>query len=188
MTLSIRATLHPIIHSRIGTDTFVSRIVRLKEDPRFQGVGPEVTIVIADESEGDGEAEVWLNWSFVDFWKGNSCAFHTLVSWPCQSHDVPADTIQRSITADPNAISPAAAASIKSDPRLETLQVTIKQQNGELNSLRAELEQLAQARDYEVIHPFYVVQFFGLNLILILENHFRGANLVAIGKSTAIGS
>ncbi|KDQ20259.1 hypothetical protein BOTBODRAFT_27675 [Botryobasidium botryosum FD-172 SS1] len=126
-----RATLHPIIHSRIGTDTFVSRIARLKDDARFQGVGPEVAIVTADEAEGDGEAEVWLNWAFVDFWKGSSY------------------TIQRSITADPNAAPPKAAGSAKPDQRIEALQATLRQQNEDINSLRAQLEQVSQAREYE---------------------------------------
>jgi len=77
-----RSTLHPILHSRIGPDQFVSRMARLREDPRFKAVQPdafeheagpsgEVPVPEADESE-DG-LELWFDWAFVDFWKNHYC-------------------------------------------------------------------------------------------------------------------
>jgi hypothetical protein len=73
-----RATLHPILHGRIGPDQFVSRMARLREDPRFKAVGPE-TDEADDEDFGVGtpaeREEVWFDWSFVEFWKGNYCQY-----------------------------------------------------------------------------------------------------------------
>lgn len=71
-----RATLHPILHGRIGPDQFVSRMARLREDPRFKAVGPETDDEDEDELGPGGQAEreeVWFDWSFVEFWKGNYC-------------------------------------------------------------------------------------------------------------------
>lgn len=91
----IRATLHPILHSRIGPDQFVSRMARLREDPRFRAVQPDAfdtdgtaaempsaVAPVTDNSEG-GEGgehveeeeglELWFDWAFVDFWKNHYC-------------------------------------------------------------------------------------------------------------------
>ena len=80
VTLITRATIHSIIHSRIGLDTFSSRIARVREDPRFKSVAIDSPIVFFD-SEGyelpsnvpDARPTVWLDWSFVEFWKSNAC-------------------------------------------------------------------------------------------------------------------
>lgn len=86
----IRATLHPILHSRIGPDQFVSRMARLREDPRFKAVQPDQfddedkdglnalptgapPVTPGIEEMEDTEAEVWFDWAFVDFWKNNYC-------------------------------------------------------------------------------------------------------------------
>lgn len=76
-----RSTLHPILHSRIGPDTFVSRMARFREDARFKAVGPPEGVW---EDEGEGELvfgltaeereEMWFDWTFVEFWKNNYCA------------------------------------------------------------------------------------------------------------------
>lgn len=75
--------MHPILHTRIGPDTFVSRMARLREDPRFKVVGPPEG-VWEDVEERDElvfglnreeREEMWLDWSFVEFWKNNYCAF-----------------------------------------------------------------------------------------------------------------
>lgn len=76
-----RATLHPILHSRIGPDQFVSRMARLREDPRFKSVQPDAFDV---EESGESQAldhdgdvdeglELWFDWAFVDFWKNHYC-------------------------------------------------------------------------------------------------------------------
>lgn len=87
---ALRATLHPILHSRIGPDQFVSRMARLREDPRFKAVQPDQfdqedqdALAVAPpavppttpglEEFVDDEGEVWFDWAFVDFWKNNYC-------------------------------------------------------------------------------------------------------------------
>ncbi|KAF8678725.1 hypothetical protein RHS04_05077, partial [Rhizoctonia solani] len=90
-----RATLYPILHSRIGADVFIARMARVREDERFKAVGPDSPVIPAGlgledepQPEEDGEVvggDVWLDWGFVEFWKGN------------------AYTIQRAIAVDPDA-------------------------------------------------------------------------------------
>jgi hypothetical protein len=75
--LMSRATLHPILHSRIGPDQFVSRMARLREDPRFKAVQPDA-FDVEDDAELDKEEldeglELWFDWAFVDFWKNQYC-------------------------------------------------------------------------------------------------------------------
>lgn len=81
-----RATLHPILHSRIGPDQFVSRMARLREDPRFRAVQPDAfdtegedaTAAVQSEDNEDTEEglELWFDWAFVDFWKNHYCKLH----------------------------------------------------------------------------------------------------------------
>jgi hypothetical protein len=96
-----RSTLYPILHGRIGPDTFVSRMAGLREDERFKVVGPETgefDLPVDEEEDGNGadgdgvakeekrreraarereEEELgnWFDWTFVEFWKNNYCAF-----------------------------------------------------------------------------------------------------------------
>ena len=112
-----RATLQPILHKRIGADTFVSRMARVREDSRFKAVGPDVTVVdvmLEDvgrqggrggeaEAATDGEGEIWLDWAFVEFWKENYCEYWAIGN-ACISlaNMCCLDNVQKSITADPN--------------------------------------------------------------------------------------
>ncbi|KAG8735971.1 hypothetical protein FRC10_009946 [Ceratobasidium sp. 414] len=80
-----RATLYPILHSRIGTDVFIARMARVREDERFKAAGPDSPVVAPGlgledeytEAEGEGEGsaaagDVWLDWGFIEFWKSNA--------------------------------------------------------------------------------------------------------------------
>lgn len=100
------ATLQPIFHKRIGADTFVSRMARLREDARFRAVGPETLVVdvvledvnhapgvVVGEDATDGEGEIWMDWAFVEFWKEHYCesrACPILVARVSGLHPVPA--------------------------------------------------------------------------------------------------
>lgn len=69
----LSATLHPILTSRIGPDQFVSRIARLREDPRFKNVGPDI-LERATDVEGDEsglEDGFWFDWAFIEFVRNN---------------------------------------------------------------------------------------------------------------------
>ncbi len=79
-----RSTLHPILHSRIGPDQFVSRMARLREDVRFKTVQPDQFDVesknpaeVPQEGEDEDGLELWFDWAFVDFWKNNYCERNT---------------------------------------------------------------------------------------------------------------
>lgn len=65
-----RATLHPILQSRVGPDVFANRILRLREDVRFKNVGPDVLEMLDDEDQ-DNEDGIWFDWPFVEFLKNN---------------------------------------------------------------------------------------------------------------------
>lgn len=80
----IRETLYPILQSRVGPDQFVSRILRLREDPRFRSVGPNVLEMIDDDEtlEELGEEEgLWFDYVFVEFLKTN---YSKLLSRPSE--------------------------------------------------------------------------------------------------------
>lgn len=82
--LTTRTTLHPILHSRIGPDQFVSRMARLRDDARFKAVQPDafdtesapdagIAAAEGEEEELDEGLELWFDWAFVDFWKNHYC-------------------------------------------------------------------------------------------------------------------
>jgi len=56
------------------------RIGSAKEDVRFREIEPESFVLgyptpkeASVDAEIDGEAEVWFDWAFLDFWKSNYC-------------------------------------------------------------------------------------------------------------------
>lgn len=139
-----RATLYPILHSRIGTDVFIARMARVREDERFKAVGPDSPVIapglgLEDEyTEGDGEGEgntaegdVWLDWGFVEFWKSN------------------AYTIQRAISVDPDAAAANASMSEEATELIASLKENIRAQAGEMESLQAKLAQMSKEREEE---------------------------------------
>lgn len=72
-----RITLQPILHSRVGPDQFVNRMLRLREDDRFKNVGPDVlqlthqVVVESDFVNPDEGPGIWFDWPFVEFLKNN---------------------------------------------------------------------------------------------------------------------
>lgn len=82
---SYSAAISPILN-RLGVDTLLGRMSRLREDERFKTVSPETLVqyhpssaphlqanVNAASAKSEAEGEVWFDWSFVDFWKSNYC-------------------------------------------------------------------------------------------------------------------
>ena len=67
--------MHPILHSRVGPDQFVNRILRLREDVRFKNVGPDVLEMNEDDPDSQEWREdgFWFDWSFVEFVRNNYC-------------------------------------------------------------------------------------------------------------------
>ncbi|BGO92969.1 hypothetical protein NBRC10512_004190 [Rhodotorula toruloides] len=131
-----RETLHPILHSRVGPDQFVSRILRLREDPRFRNVGPNVLELVDEDdtiAEDLGEEDgLWFDFSFVEFLKTNYIS------------------VQRAILIDPQASSAMVRSMDGVSPEvLAALRASLAAQTKELDDLREALQSLAQERDQE---------------------------------------
>ncbi|GAA5832882.1 hypothetical protein JCM11251_000516 [Rhodosporidiobolus azoricus] len=132
-----RETLHPILQSRVGADQFVSRILRLREDPRFRNIGPHVLELIdEDDASADdlGEEDgLWFDFAFVEFLKTNYIS------------------VQRAILVDPHATSNVTRSSAApgSSEVLAAMRDRIADQSKELDDLRELVHQLQQERDEE---------------------------------------
>lgn len=74
-----REAIQPILISRIGPDTFASRLDRVREDERFKEVDPEILEKVglgnslSEKSQGRNSMarELWFDFQFVEFWKNN---------------------------------------------------------------------------------------------------------------------
>ncbi|GAA5870110.1 hypothetical protein JCM3774_002595 [Rhodotorula dairenensis] len=131
-----RETLHPILQSRVGPDQFVSRILRLREDPRFRNVGPNVLELVDEDdalAEDLGEEDgLWFDFSFVEFLKTNYIS------------------VQRSILVDPHASSGITQSMSGISPEvLAALRASLAAQTRELDELRDALRSLHQEREQE---------------------------------------
>ncbi|GMK57887.1 hypothetical protein CspeluHIS016_0407210 [Cutaneotrichosporon spelunceum] len=137
-----RATLHPILHSRIGPDQFVSRMARLREDPRFRAVQPDAFDTEGedattahqsqDSTEQDEGLELWFDWAFVDFWKNHYY------------------TIQRSIAVDPDAVgSRTSAEDSETAAIIMSLRQKLKAQTDEAVKLQSQLSHKASEHSME---------------------------------------
>jgi len=142
-----RATLQPIFHKRIGADTFVSRMARVREDARFKAVGPDALVVdvavdeggipgqtgalVVGESATDGEGEIWMDWAFVEFWKESYY------------------TIQKSITNDPNSAAAELGGNIDTAALITSLRSVIQSQQSDIERLQAKLAAVTKEREEE---------------------------------------
>ena len=74
---SFRHTIYPILN-RLGVDTSIGRLSRLRDDDRFKAVSPDVCVLpfnatAQPQKPEEREGEIWFDWAFVDFWKSNYC-------------------------------------------------------------------------------------------------------------------
>jgi intracellular protein transport protein USO1 len=73
---SNRTTIHSII-SRLGVDMLVGHMTRVREHDWFKSISPESMVltspskVLPSTPSTEQEGEIWLDWSFIDFWKSN---------------------------------------------------------------------------------------------------------------------
>lgn len=131
-----RATLHPILQTRVGPDVFANRILRLREDVRFKNVGPDV-LEMSDEDDAAGtgaEDGVWFDWPFVEFLKNNYLS------------------VQRSILLDPGASDTSRSKGGDSTESLEliaTLRTTINEQKKELDEAKGRLLEMSTDQEEE---------------------------------------
>ncbi|SCV68561.1 BQ2448_682 [Microbotryum intermedium] len=131
-----RETLHPILHSCVGADQFVSRILRLREDERFRGVGPAVLELIDEEMEEEmGEEQgLWFDYSFVEFLKTNYIS------------------VQRAILMDPTANTTSRRSLDGNGDSYEVvtaLRSSIAAQTEQMGDMRNQILGLAAERDEE---------------------------------------
>ncbi|KAG1865027.1 p115 like vesicle tethering protein [Suillus subalutaceus] len=68
--------LYPII-SRLGVDVLLGHMTRVQEHDWFKSIAPESMVLcypskaLQNTPPAEQEGEIWLHWSFVDFWKSN---------------------------------------------------------------------------------------------------------------------
>ncbi|ETW74646.1 hypothetical protein HETIRDRAFT_423326 [Heterobasidion irregulare TC 32-1] len=129
-----RQSIYPLIQ-RLGADVLVGRVNRVREDERIKIVGPETWVLPSPTPKGlnpmlkpmyEGEAEMWFDWAFVDFWKSNNY------------------TIQRGLIADP-ASAPSAfiAQSGEESMLVASLRDIISKQTAEIERLQSKLNELS---------------------------------------------
>lgn len=130
-----RETLHPILQSRVGPDQFATRILRLREDPRFRTVTPNVLEMVEEEEHVEELGEVaglWFDYAFVDFLKTNYLA------------------VQRAILLDPEASEARRSMDGESSELVAQLRMTVMTQGRDLDEARARIATLERERDDEV--------------------------------------
>ncbi|KDQ56270.1 hypothetical protein JAAARDRAFT_132646 [Jaapia argillacea MUCL 33604] len=134
-----RSTIHPILN-RLGTDTLLGRMSRLREDERVKGVSPESIVLpyphtVVLRAEGGGrEGEIWFDWAFVDFFKSNYY------------------TIQKGLGSDPNSLGSSTGQNVETAMLVASLREVIKSQAQEIENLNAELKKLSSGDDKESEH------------------------------------
>ncbi|KAJ7072925.1 p115 like vesicle tethering protein [Mycena amicta] len=139
-----RATIHPLLH-RLGVETLVGRITRLREDERFRSVGPD-SVVLAytpqlapivlkgvgvekdKDKEKDKEGEIWFDWAFVDFWKSNYY------------------TVQRGLSTEPDQMTASSSGqSVETAMLIASLREAIRNQTQEIETLQRQLKEKSSA-------------------------------------------
>ncbi|KAF8058707.1 p115 like vesicle tethering protein [Lyophyllum atratum] len=127
-----RATIYPILN-RLGVDTLIGRMGRLREDERFKAVGPDTVVLpyasashlqVSLKPETEDEGEVWFDWAFVDFWKSNYY------------------TIQRGFAAEPDQLSSTAGQNAEATMLIASLRDVIRTQSEEIDNLQRKVKQL----------------------------------------------
>lgn len=129
-------------------------MTRMREDDRFRAVTPESVVLATskkgnDLSEGRVKGEIWFDWAFVDFWRSGYCE-HTRFNICYRFLMTLKDTIQKGFSLPPDQ-SFTAATSTGGTPNPETtmllssLRDVIQSQAGEIESLKAQLQQLQQS-------------------------------------------
>jgi len=69
--LITRATIQPILLSRIGPDHFAACIIRVRESGPFKAAAPTMVVLPSEESDGK-LPNLFFDYSFVEFMKRTS--------------------------------------------------------------------------------------------------------------------
>ncbi|KAF9075502.1 p115 like vesicle tethering protein [Rhodocollybia butyracea] len=121
-----RATISPILN-RLGVDTLLGRMSRLRDDDRFKNVSPETLVQhhfgVSPIAKAGLEGEVWFDWAFVDFWKSNYY------------------TVQRGLSTEPDQLASTSGPSAETAMLISSLQSSLRSQSEEIENLRRQLQQ-----------------------------------------------
>ncbi|KAG7091311.1 hypothetical protein E1B28_010356 [Marasmius oreades] len=131
-----RNTTYPILN-RLGVDTLIGRMSRLREDERFKAVSPEISVLPFNttpvshlQKPEEQEGEIWFDWAFVDFWKSTYY------------------TVQRGLSTEPDQLASASSGQTTELTMLvSSLREVIRTQSGEIESLNAQLKQTLSSND-----------------------------------------
>ncbi|RDB24943.1 hypothetical protein Hypma_007404 [Hypsizygus marmoreus] len=136
-----RATIYPILN-RLGVDTLIGRMSRLREDERFKAVGPDAIVLPYPtvsylqpslRAEAEDEGEVWFDWAFVDFWKSNYY------------------TVQRGFSTEPDQLSSSASGqNAEATMLIASLRDVIRNQSQEIENLQRKVKELSASNGDEV--------------------------------------
>ncbi|KNZ72368.1 General vesicular transport factor [Termitomyces sp. J132] len=136
-----RETIYPILN-RLGVDTLVGRMARLREDERFKAVGPDTVVQPYPpishlqpslKHEREDEGEIWFDWAFVDFWKSNYF------------------TIQRGLSTEPDQLSSSASGqNAEATILVASLRDMLRSQSQEIETLQHKVKELTKMKDEEV--------------------------------------
>ncbi|KAF9262665.1 hypothetical protein L218DRAFT_929127 [Marasmius fiardii PR-910] len=132
-----RHTIYPILN-RLGVDTLIGRMSRLREDERFKAVSPDNSVLPFSTSSttshlqkpDEKEGEIWFDWAFVDFWKSTYY------------------TIQRGLSTEPDQLASSSSGQTTELTMLvSSLREVIRTQSEEIESLKAQLKQTTSSND-----------------------------------------
>ncbi|KAL0065563.1 Vesicle-mediated ER to Golgi transport protein [Marasmius tenuissimus] len=130
-----RHTIYPILN-RLGVDTSIGRLSRLRDDDRFKAVSPDVCVLPFNATSQpqkleEREGEIWFDWAFVDFWKS-----------------IIVDTIQRGLTTEPDQLASSSGGQTAELTMLvSSLREVIRTQAQEIETLKAQLKQSSSGAD-----------------------------------------
>ncbi|KAK1235107.1 Vesicle-mediated ER to Golgi transport protein [Marasmius sp. AFHP31] len=129
-----RHTIYPILN-RLGVDTSIGRLSRLRDDDRFKAVSPDVCVLPFNatsqpQKPEEREGEIWFDWAFVDFWKSNYY------------------TIQRGLTTEPDQLASSSGGQTAELTMLvSSLREVIHTQAQEIETLKTQLKQSSSGAD-----------------------------------------
>ncbi|KAF8339336.1 p115 like vesicle tethering protein [Amanita rubescens] len=130
-----RTTIAPILN-RLGVDTLVGRMIRIREDDVFKSVGPDSPAYghsgPTQPTDRTETAEIWFDWSFVDFWKSNYY------------------TIQRGFSTEPEQLAPTSGQNNESTMLIASLREVIQKQVQEIAGLQQQLKQSTASKGDEL--------------------------------------
>jgi hypothetical protein len=85
-------------------------MTRVREHDWFKSIGPESMVLrypskaLQNTPPAEQEGEIWLDWSFIDFWKSNQRTLPSFFITYHQSDNILQDTIQRGLATDPSTL------------------------------------------------------------------------------------